>query len=456
MKLALPLPFALTLLTLPGPCQTVWLQVNPAQSPPPRSHAAMAFDYVRDRIVLWGGYGTNGNTLNDTWELDGSNWTERSPARRPPNTVGVMDFDRGRGRVVLVVPGSLGADTWEWDGSDWTQRSLAHNPPSLTKDLLVYDASRGLMVLVVQGNISAGGETWEYDGLDWTRRQLPSTPPRRIDAGMTFDPMRQRVLLHGGFLFGGFASTTWEYDGTQWTTASANAANPAHAEFAFAFDAARRRAVLFGGFSSTGGLGNPGTFEFTAPTWQLRTTVGPVQRAGAAMVYDNLRHECVLFGGRDVNNSVLYGDTFRYRALQPGIARTFGQGCAGAAAVPSLLPQPYHVPYVGAPFGVRLFSLPFQQPSFLVLGMSRTTFAGAPLPLSLGVVGMTGCQLFVSVDLTLPTVTNGSNATLTLNIPPQASLIGGWFWMQGFAVEVGGNAANLIATRALEARIGNP
>ena len=103
-----------------------------------------------------------------------------------------------------------------------------------------------------------------------------------------------------------------------------------------------------------------------------------------------------------------------------------------------------------------MFSLPFQQPSFLVLGTSRTTFAGAPLPLSLGIVGMTGCQLFVSTDLTLPTVTSGSNASLTLNTPPQAWLIGGWFWMQGFVVEVGGNAANLTATRALEARIGDP
>ena len=58
---------------------------QPAQSPPGRVNipCAMLFDSGRNRTVLFGGLSAAGY-LNDTWEYNGANWTQRSPAVSPP------------------------------------------------------------------------------------------------------------------------------------------------------------------------------------------------------------------------------------------------------------------------------------------------------------------------------------------------------------------------------------
>lgn len=413
----------------------------------------MVNDYLRDRMVMWGGVDANGTGQADTWEFDGTNWQQRSTAHTPyGNGRGAMAYDRSLACVVLVLVNLGQTQTWHYDGVDWLQVSPATTPSSSGQDLMVYDASRGVVVMWVQGNGSGAGETWEYDGFDWTRRLTAAAPPQRYDAGMVFDPLRGRTILHGGFVYGASPSITWEYDGNNWTAGPNAATNPAKTDFAFTFDAHRRRAVLFGG---TGYPYSTATYEYDAPNWTLRTSVGPSNRTGAAMAYDQVRQECVLFGGRDTSFSIVSSDTYRYRALAPASAVVFGQGCSGTSVAPGLLPQPYHVPYTGMNFGVQLYSLPYNQPSFVAAGFSRTTYAGLPLPLSLTTIGMTGCQLLVSGDVTLGTMGAGSNASLTLPIPLQPALVGAMFYLQGFALDLGGNPANVIDTRALECRVGS-
>ena len=59
--------FAITLcLTAPLAAQTIWLQVSTATTPPGRAGAAMAHDYLRDRIVLYGGQ-SQSSSFYDTW-----------------------------------------------------------------------------------------------------------------------------------------------------------------------------------------------------------------------------------------------------------------------------------------------------------------------------------------------------------------------------------------------------
>ena len=449
------LPFAATLVAaVPVSAQAIWLPVATPTAPPPREHAKLVHDYLRDRLVLWGGQGSGGGGFVDTWEFDGSAWQQRSTAHTPNGYgQGAMAYDRGRGRVVLVTANAGQGETWEYDGTDWLHRSLAADPPASGNDLLVYDGSRGLCVLFVQGYGSGSAETWEYDGYAWTHRYPTSSPPARYDAGMAFDPLRGRTILYGGVVSSGPPWITWEYDGANWTAGPNAAASPDRNDFAFTFDANRRRAVLFGG------LGYPyttATYEYEAPNWTLRTTVGPSNRTGAAMAYDLGRQQCVLFGGRDTASNIVMGDTFVYRSLVPATATTFGQGCAGSSIAPGFLPQPYHVPYTGMNFGVRLYSAPYNQPSLVVAGFSRTSFAGQPLPLPLGFLGMTNCELLVSVDVSAATTTNGSNATLAFPIPAQPTLAGAAFYLQAFALDIGGNPANLINTRAIECHVGVP
>ena len=63
-----------------------WGMANPPQRPSPRRAPAMATAEDRGRVVLFGGAATLSSStglLNDTWEWDGSNWTELLPTTTP-------------------------------------------------------------------------------------------------------------------------------------------------------------------------------------------------------------------------------------------------------------------------------------------------------------------------------------------------------------------------------------
>jgi hypothetical protein len=71
----------------------------------------MAFDALRNRVVLFGGNGP----LNDTWEWDGTTWVQMTVAVSPPARGGhAMAYDAARRQVVLFggwLP-TLFSDTW--------------------------------------------------------------------------------------------------------------------------------------------------------------------------------------------------------------------------------------------------------------------------------------------------------------------------------------------------------
>lgn len=124
--------------------------------PPARYHHAMAYDRLRDCVVLFGGtQGQNTAPLDDTWEYRlASGWQQRAPAHRPPGLQGhTMVFDEARGRVVAsggvhYVPNTIwpgmapSTAVWEWDGVDWMQRVPDTVASGRVSAAAVYDAAR--------------------------------------------------------------------------------------------------------------------------------------------------------------------------------------------------------------------------------------------------------------------------------------------------------------------------
>jgi hypothetical protein len=111
----------------------------------------MVYDAQRQKVVVFGGRRTSGFTLNDTWEWDGTAWTNMMPTSSPSSRQWpAMAFDPGRG--VAVMHGGMSGtssfyDTWEWDGTwhqvntpayelDWFYGSPAIN----FGDTMTYDA----------------------------------------------------------------------------------------------------------------------------------------------------------------------------------------------------------------------------------------------------------------------------------------------------------------------------
>jgi hypothetical protein len=51
-----------------------WSELNLENAPSKRGSPAMAYDPERKKIILYGGFDSGGNDLDDTWEWDGSQW----------------------------------------------------------------------------------------------------------------------------------------------------------------------------------------------------------------------------------------------------------------------------------------------------------------------------------------------------------------------------------------------
>src|SRR5713101_2907441 len=146
-----------------------WEPESPLQSPPARTFAASAYDSKQNRVVLFGGRHGIG-PLADTWQFDGTTWTNLAPAVAPPAASNAaIAYDPVR-EVSVLYGGStdtaVSADTWEWDGAVWNHRSPATSPPPMSDAAMVYDSALGRIVLF--GGFNAGvspntyaNDTWE-------------------------------------------------------------------------------------------------------------------------------------------------------------------------------------------------------------------------------------------------------------------------------------------------------
>ena len=128
-----------------------WTQVS-TQGPSARESAYMSYDSSRGKIVLFGGYepAGSGKVDSDTWEFDGTSWTQIPVSGPPPGALGQMVFDSARGVSVLFGGGNnstfLAPITWEWDGATWVTRFTAHRPPGRVWFGMTYDSARHLVV----------------------------------------------------------------------------------------------------------------------------------------------------------------------------------------------------------------------------------------------------------------------------------------------------------------------
>lgn len=195
---------------------TSWTTRTVTPRPPGRQVISMTYDSARQRVVVFGGLDAKNPTpLSDTWEWDGTTWTKRTPAVSPPaRAYHAMAYDAARQRVVMFGGDSLHGgsgviynDTWEWDGTAWTEFHPATSPPINDGHNMVYDSQRSKIVMMGRG------ETWEWDGSQWAKQSPATTPSSRSWFGMTFDSGRSITVAFGGW-GNGYLNDTWEYRAT--------------------------------------------------------------------------------------------------------------------------------------------------------------------------------------------------------------------------------------------------
>ena len=62
----------------------VWSSIRPAA----RAAHAIAYDEVRDRVVMFGGWTGYPQVFGDTWEWSPFGWVQAQPAHQPPARFG--------------------------------------------------------------------------------------------------------------------------------------------------------------------------------------------------------------------------------------------------------------------------------------------------------------------------------------------------------------------------------
>jgi Galactose oxidase, central domain len=289
---------------------TVWTQHN-SPGPSARSGAAMAFDSVRGRTVLFGGaFGSGTQFLfADTWEYDGLTWTQKFPIHAPVARSGSnMVFESHLGKM-LLFGGTKGTsfadqlnDTWEWNGIDWIQVLSAVTPPARDRFTLSYDGAHQRVVLFGGFNPALGGflnDTWEWSGSSWLPQFPSHSPPARASASMA-SRSGITILFSGqnGSIAGPFLSDTWAWNGTDWTPLC-TAMPSARVDHAMQYDSDRGTIVLFGGLEdSTTNYYSTDTWEWDGISWQrIVTSTIPNPIIHQAMAYDSVHHRIVTFGG---------------------------------------------------------------------------------------------------------------------------------------------------------------
>jgi hypothetical protein len=240
-----------------------------------RNMAGAAFDSARDELVFFGGVRPR-EALDEMWGWKNGTWRRIVATEVGPRDHHVMAYDTHRARVVLF--GGSGRrpegaerrlspeDTWEWDGTRWSQQATV-GPPGRGRSAMVYDEKRREMVLFGGGGNQMLGDTWLWNGTAW-REVGGDGPPARYAHAMAYDSHRSVVVLYGGssaYRPAQYLTDMWEWNGSRWRAVPVPEVNPGiRYSPGMAYDRHRRRIVLQGGIQPSPG----GASHYVFDTWE--------------------------------------------------------------------------------------------------------------------------------------------------------------------------------------------
>jgi hypothetical protein len=323
-------------IALPG-YTPIWEDMNPTTEPSPRINSPLSYDSTVDRIILFSGwYQPDGgiNAYNDTWTYDynTNTWTNRSPSIQPPRRAAHgLAYDSESDRTILFSGWENGSDTtlvhwvdtWAYDYSanTWTNMNPIVTPTGKLAPGMTYDSESDRIILF--GGLHDGAifsdETWAYDfnANNWTQMIPSPQPSARFDSQMTYDSESDRVIMAGGYGFGGDKDDIWAYDYNTDTWELMNPGVEPSIIGAFAYDSASDNVISFWGESTPGQ--ETWTYDYNTDTWMQRLPIAsPPVRERPMLAYDSESDITILFGGKGENGfTTAMGDTWVYR-YQPG------------------------------------------------------------------------------------------------------------------------------------------
>ena len=293
---------------------------TPAEATPPALHwENLAFDQVRQRLVLFGGVTSAGTYLAGTWTWDGERWavlvdSVSSPSRRHAHA---MTYD-GSSSTVMVFGGMFDTrdtalppaqrerplcDTWLLEDSTWTSAPDTTCPIAATAAAtLIVRGPRDAMMLVEGPRASLDTQPlpmrlFRRDSAQWTL--IDSAGPRlplNANGGSAWDDARSVLVVP---VLGGPDGGVWEWSGASWRQVRVEVSPPPRRNYAIAYDSRRRRVALIGGLASAPRrpLGDHWTWD--GATWSEVASAPsqPAPRSHARLANDARNGRLLYFGG---------------------------------------------------------------------------------------------------------------------------------------------------------------
>jgi hypothetical protein len=284
---------------------TQWLRIDGANGPTTRLGAALAYDPIGRRTVLYGGRDlTTLAPLGDCWSWDGGSWTLLQ-AQAPPAARAEAAFAFDPHTNGLVLHGGTGVpwSTWQLVGTGWTQLASDPSLPPTANAILVPDRL-GMLLLAGTGN--EHGSVRRLVGGAWSPvADFAPMPPRPVQAA--FDPLRAQVVWPDLALTGAPATRLFD---TQWRAVSpASSPSPRHAPY-LAWSAIDQQVLLWGGVDPGNGALLDDTWSWDGTTWTQRFPLNaPPPRTYGATAEDP-SGGVALFGGFDGAQTL--GDHWRW------------------------------------------------------------------------------------------------------------------------------------------------
>lgn len=438
-----------------------WRPTN-LTGPAPRENLALAWCPVTQQVLGFGGDAFPlGGFVNDTWAWNGQWWQPLTPAGALPSGRGghVLSTDMLRRRIVtfggIGQGGGCNNETWEWDGSQWLQQTPANGPSARALYAMAY--GRGSTYLfggTPNGNVAGPHhiDTWRWNGIAWTQ-VTTSGPTAGLGPAMAWDPVSGVFVLFGGNVSGPSATEsdeTWLFDGATWTQDTRSPRPPARRYHQLTYDHGNGVVVLHGGIRG-GGTVFSDTWTYTvAGGWVQATTPTMPARFVFGMAHDPLRNQLVLSGGNNLAAPYL-GDTW---VSTGATAVPFGAGCSNGPIAPALTVT---APVFGSVFSMTATGLVPDGVSLLVLGFGETCLGGYPLPFALNTVGAPNdCRLLVADDSLFWSVADGTGQSVTqFSVPPSTALPGIRFGVQCATLDQSlPNVIPLLMSNGVRAKVG--
>jgi galactose oxidase-like protein len=281
------------------------------------THSAI-YDPTRDRVVLFGGGGSQ--YLNDTWVLPSgaTEWVQLETQGDPPapRRLQTSIYDAQHDRMIVFggFDGGFYNDVWAltFQGSTatWSQLTPAGDAPAARAGhVAVYDANDHRMIVFggydgVSEPALRRSDVWALS-LDGTPAWSDITPAgdgpsARSSAAAVYDSQRDRMIVVGG-TDPSFLNDAWALDlggAASWSAIDAATPPPAREEQSLVYDAANDRLIEFGGYDAEYLYGDAWSLSLAGPpAWsELQPSgLGPGPRWGHIAVA--AASHMVVFGG---------------------------------------------------------------------------------------------------------------------------------------------------------------